>query len=253
MEMKGHPKQRRNIYLLTDSQSVPSEGSKMARITKTPDARREELIDVAQQLFARKGYEGTSVSDIVKRAKVAQGTFYYYFESKENILDAIAKRYVEDTRRMTMEIASKEGMNAIEKMLLISSRLLAIARHGEKVVAYLHEDRNAHLHLRVEKEGIAVLLEPLTSIIEQGVREGLFDTEHSKEAVLAMIATNQAILDTPEEIVQLLRSPEALKGASRESSENWAARNIEACYEILERIVGARPGIFKEYAKRMEL
>ena len=47
------------------------------RITKNPEERRKELIDIAERLFIKKGYEQTAVSDIVKKAKVAQGTFYY--------------------------------------------------------------------------------------------------------------------------------------------------------------------------------
>jgi len=42
----------------------------------------------------KKGYEKTAVSDIVKKAKVAQGTFYYYFKTKEDILDLITDRYI---------------------------------------------------------------------------------------------------------------------------------------------------------------
>jgi hypothetical protein len=47
----------------------------MTRIVKAPDERRSELIATAQQLFYTKGYERTSVSDIVKAVGVAQGTF----------------------------------------------------------------------------------------------------------------------------------------------------------------------------------
>jgi AcrR family transcriptional regulator len=59
------------------------------RVTKDPEIRRKELMDVAEELFLENGYEETAVSDIVKKAGVAQGTFYYYFKSKETKLDAI--------------------------------------------------------------------------------------------------------------------------------------------------------------------
>ena len=61
----------------------------MTRNVKAPDERRSELIATAQQLFYTKGYERTSVSDIVKAVGVAQGTFYYYFGSKQAILEAL--------------------------------------------------------------------------------------------------------------------------------------------------------------------
>ena len=46
----------------------------MIRVVKDPEERREQLLDVAEKLIIKKGYEHTTVSDIVKKAKVAQGT-----------------------------------------------------------------------------------------------------------------------------------------------------------------------------------
>ncbi|UCF09236.1 MAG: helix-turn-helix transcriptional regulator, partial [Thermoplasmata archaeon] len=63
------------------------------RVVKEPEERREELMDVAEKLIIKKGFEKTTVSDIVKKAKVAQGTFYYYFESKDDVLNAIINRF----------------------------------------------------------------------------------------------------------------------------------------------------------------
>lgn len=61
----------------------------MTRITKAPDERRMELFNAAQALFFTKGYEKTSVKDIVKQVGVAKGLFYYYFESKQALLEAL--------------------------------------------------------------------------------------------------------------------------------------------------------------------
>lgn len=47
--------------------------------------RKRQLLQIALELFATKGYENTKVSDIVAKASVSQGTFYWYFESKEAI------------------------------------------------------------------------------------------------------------------------------------------------------------------------
>ena len=65
----------------------------MARIVKEPEIRHEELIDISEKLFLKNGYEQTAVSEIVKEANVAQGTFYYYFKSKDDVLNAIIERY----------------------------------------------------------------------------------------------------------------------------------------------------------------
>lgn len=57
---------------------------------------KERLIETAKELFSQKGYHETRVSDIVKKADVAQGTFYFYFKSKEDLfLNLIQKPHQE--------------------------------------------------------------------------------------------------------------------------------------------------------------
>ena len=53
--------------------------------------RREELLRIAREIFAEKGFEATTVSEIVARAGVAQGTFYWYFPSKKSLMLTLAK------------------------------------------------------------------------------------------------------------------------------------------------------------------
>ena len=54
----------------------------MAHIAKAPEVRRQELLNTAMELFARQGYEETSMSDIARAAGVAQGLCYRYFQTK---------------------------------------------------------------------------------------------------------------------------------------------------------------------------
>ena len=61
----------------------------ITRIRKEPDVRRTELIDAALELFSSVGYEKTTVTDIVKKVGVAKGTFFYYFPTKEAVLETI--------------------------------------------------------------------------------------------------------------------------------------------------------------------
>jgi len=59
------------------------------RISKDPEKRRSEFIEAAERLFTAKGYEETTVSDIVKEVNVAQGIFYSYSGSKGEVLEAM--------------------------------------------------------------------------------------------------------------------------------------------------------------------
>jgi AcrR family transcriptional regulator len=64
--------------------------------TKPVEVRRDELMNAAQFLFLQHGVAGTAIEQITARAQVAKGTFYLYFSSKENILDALGVRFAED-------------------------------------------------------------------------------------------------------------------------------------------------------------
>ncbi len=63
--------------------------------TKPPEVRRDELMDSAQRLFLKHGVAATTVEQITSGAKVAKGTFYLYFSSKEDILAALGDRFAE--------------------------------------------------------------------------------------------------------------------------------------------------------------
>jgi len=64
----------------------------MTHTTRNPKGdSRAELLKVAREVFAEKGFEATTISEIVARAGVAQGTFYWYFPSKVSLITMLAK------------------------------------------------------------------------------------------------------------------------------------------------------------------
>ncbi len=58
--------------------------------TKSPGKTREKLVSAAMELFARNGFDKTTVDEIVAKAGVAKGTFYLYFRSKDDLIKEIA-------------------------------------------------------------------------------------------------------------------------------------------------------------------
>jgi AcrR family transcriptional regulator len=81
---------------------------KNMRISKPPEERKQEIIDTAMQIFAEKGYEATSVTDIAKRMGVASGLFYKYFPSKEELYHLALQQYARQFSGPVIDAIQKE-------------------------------------------------------------------------------------------------------------------------------------------------
>ena len=207
------------------------------RITKNPEERKKELIDIAEQLFIKKGYEQTAVSDIVKKAKVAQGTFYYYFKTKEEILDLITERYININVKGYEKIANEKGPNAVEKLVHIFLFSSSFRKNRTSLLQYLHEDKNAHLHLKFERKIPVKTVKPLSKIISQGVQEKYFEQAYTQDAAKAFIGISAMVLQGIYNI--------------KPSSAEYK-RKLLATIDFLERILGAKSGIILNAYKKTE-
>lgn len=108
--------------------------------------KRQRVIDQALRMFAERGYENVSVDEILQEAGIAKGTFYHYFESKEDILLDFGKSQIEIIDRWEEDspknIASLEGhiqrlfmelSDSLKDMPRLIGSLFALAVQHEKV------------------------------------------------------------------------------------------------------------------------
>jgi AcrR family transcriptional regulator len=94
---------------------------------------RAHIIEAADRLFYRHGYEHTSFADIADVVQISRGNFYYHFKTKDEILDAVIDARVADTRKMLeqWEIEEKQPADRIRSFIhiLIANRA-DIKRYG---------------------------------------------------------------------------------------------------------------------------
>src|SRR5215813_11735138 len=96
----------------------------MAR--RKSDDKRQRILQAAAKVFARKGYHGARVSEIARRADVADGTIYLYFRNKEDILVSLFDEVmIEHLRQGREELAKLQG-GAPEKLRAIARRHLGL-------------------------------------------------------------------------------------------------------------------------------
>lgn len=210
----------------------------MARIIKAPDERRSELIATAQELFYTKGYERTSVSDIVKAVGVAQGTFYYYYGSKSAILEDMIAEMIAEMVVQFQNIIADETLSAIpkwQKALQVTNNW-KIDRKAEiiEVARVLFTDDNILLRHKLQKEVLKVTAREMAKIIQQGVEEGTFSTKFIPETAEIVMTI---IFSLSETLNELLFNPQ-----EDDDPIPFALRKQAAVQAAIEHLLGAPPG-----------
>jgi AcrR family transcriptional regulator len=147
-------------------------------------ARRSELAAAAARVFAERGVANTSVSDIVKAAGVAQGTFYLYFQSKDDVLLAVVDEMAEQLIGQIRSAVETAGSTAVEKFLALRDVFIAadIDASAADLADFMHRRENRPLHDRMSEQFVPALIPLMESIVAQGVAEGTFAVRDTRAA-----------------------------------------------------------------------
>lgn len=97
----------------------------MARVSKPPEIRRQELVDIALKLFMEKGYEAVSVRDILNVVKGHPGMFYYYFSSKQDIYNEAMRQLVQKELDKRTGILCDQSKSAKIRMKELTGQILS--------------------------------------------------------------------------------------------------------------------------------
>ena len=158
------------------------------------EARRAELVSAAATVFAQRGVANTAVSDIVKAAGIAQGTFYLYFDSKDDAVLAVVERMADAISENTaarIEAAS----SAVDKLLALRGVLSEVGAEPEAtaLVELMHRPENRILHDRLAGDVTRRLVPLLEAIVEQGLADGVFSVDDSRAAAWFVLAGLQSV------------------------------------------------------------
>lgn len=166
------------------------------RIIKDPEERKSEILDTAEMLFCTKGYSKTTINDILNEVGIAKGTFYYYFKSKEEVMDAIITRIIDNDINIAKKIALNPEIPVLEKFFqILMSQRPKVGDNKEKVIQQFHLPNNAEMHQKTIVKTILNFTPILAEVVEEGVREGIFNTKYPKETIEFLIASSECIFD----------------------------------------------------------
>ena len=145
---------------------------------------REKLVDVARQLFAKKGLDDTTMNDIAVASGKGRRTLYTYFKSKEDVFYAVVE---EEMRRMgeRLKLVASKDLEPEDKLVqLVYTHLSLIKevvmRNGNLRAEFF---RNIWLVEKVRKKFDQTEVDLITQIIMQGIRQGKFDVTNIRLSV----------------------------------------------------------------------
>lgn len=164
-------------------------------MARPPVIKKEELLSVALTLFRENGVDNTTISDIVRQAHVAQGTFYNYFHSKDDIFAEVLEAATEHTLEEMRKTVDQDKMGPVEKLKLLTQQDFAMNRQNDSLFDVLHESRYAYAHQKYIISRIQKLKPIYAELIQQGVGEGYFNTPYPEEAALFLLTAQKFMFD----------------------------------------------------------
>ncbi|HWF77772.1 MAG TPA: TetR/AcrR family transcriptional regulator [Caulobacteraceae bacterium] len=216
-----------------------AEADRKVRVLKAPAVRRAELLDCAQGLFLTRGYDQTTVNDVIAATGLSKGAFYHHFRAKEDLLEAIADRFAREATGFIGTLQADPRLDALQRLNL----LLSLTREWKRehiaelraMFATLLDPQNVVLYQRILDAVFKVLAPALAQIIADGEAQGVFDAGDpalTAEVLLALATGRRGLV-----IAALDKADADFDGAM-----TMMVERVRAEEAIADRILGLEPG-----------
>ena len=145
---------------------------------KKGDARRGELLATAERLFYTKGYEKTSVQDILNEMNFSKGGFYHHFDSKLSVLEAICEMRAQECGEQARQAAAQTGGSAVDKLNSVfhDSAILTSGNSGfiSLMIQVAYREDGALMREKMRSSQMDAMLPALREILAEGAASGEF-------------------------------------------------------------------------------
>ena len=181
------------------------------------ERRKQELLRIAYQMFMQKGYEETSIDEIIAEAHIAKGTYYYYFSSKEATLEEVINMMISDEVKRAREILSAPIPIPQKLVGVITS--LRPGQNESNIADTLNRKENIMMHEKISRRIVDEAVPLLAEVVSEGTRQGMFTCDHIEERVRMILVMSQHLFD----------------------NGNFSEGDITVFIDIVEKTLGAQP------------
>lgn len=189
--------------------------------------KKEFILDVAEKMFIEQGFDQTSIAQILDATQIAKGTLYYYFTSKEEIMDAIIERWIDRSFEQVRIWVEQKQLPILER-LMGALASLNMQKDGQELLDHLHAPQNALLHEKTNQILLSKVPEILYPLFQEGFQTGEMQTTYPYESIEMMLTYSLQIFDS---------SFQTLDQAEKN-------HKIQAFIYLLEKIFQTKEGYF---------
>ena len=169
------------------------------------DMRRQAILDVAERLFYGKGYEHTSVQDVLDEMSISKGGFYHHFDSKLKLLEAICKQRSEGGYEKCEHAVLACTGNAVDKLNILFEHGFFFGQDSMDfmglMMRMIYRGGCVQLKYTLHREHIRLYLPLMTRIVHQGIAEKLFYNPDPDAVARILLLMNNCMTDEVAEII----------------------------------------------------
>lgn len=165
------------------------------KIVKDGEVRRREILMAARELFIRKGYEQTSVNDILKIVNIAKGTFYYYFVSKREVLESIILDIVDEGVIRAENILKDKSIPLVNRMMMAIMAQAPKFEGSDEIKVEIHNVENSKLERLYLREMLKRMAPMLKESVAEGINQDIFHVAYPDEAIESILLLGHMMFD----------------------------------------------------------
>ena len=194
--------------------------------------KKEFILDTAEKMFVEQGFDQTSIAQILDATQIAKGTLYYYFTSKEEIMDAIIERWIDRSFEQVRIWVEQKQLPILER-LMGALASLNMQKDGQELLDHLHAPQNALLHEKTNQILLSKVPEILYPLFQEGFQTGEMQTTYPYETIEMTLTYSLQIFNS---------SFQTLDQAEKN-------HKIQAFIYLLEKIFQTKEGYFSSLAQ----